>query len=216
MKRVLKKIVAMSLMITTMVSSVSLSASASESTTQKTTLNSLVSVKKATITYDSKSVTINGIKYTQEEFKQLLNSAVEVENPNSNVARPAMAQVLAGTYFIPGIGEVAIAVTGVIVIGGVAIAAGSWLGKKVSAYFTKQKKILIIKSKIPSRLKDNSGNVKLGNFKQKVKGKTAYKESGGWVIDKDNAGHGGRKWKLKDKSGKRIASLDGNGKILGE
>lgn len=43
-----------------------------------------------------------------------------------------------------------------------------------------------------------------------------YKEKGGWQIDKDNAGHGGRKWKLKDPSGNRKASLDENGKILGK
>jgi hypothetical protein len=32
--------------------------------------------------------------------------------------------------------------------------------------------------------------------------------------EKDTAGHVGRKWKLKDKKGKRRASLDGNGRIL--
>lgn len=45
---------------------------------------------------------------------------------------------------------------------------------------------------------------------------TRYKESGGWIIDKDNAGHGGRKWKLKDKAGNRVASLGENGEVLGK
>ena len=70
---------------------------------------------------------------------------------------------------------------------------------------------------IPNRIiDDDTGNVDLGKFKNKVKGKNAYKESGGWSIEKDTAGHGGRKWKLKNKKGERVASLDGNGKILGK
>ena len=56
----------------------------------------------------------------------------------------------------------------------------------------------------------------LGKFKNKVKGKTSYKEEGGWAIDKDTAGHGGRKWKLKNKKGNRIASLGKNGEVLGK
>lgn len=71
-----------------------------------------------------------------------------------------------------------------------------------------------IKAKIPNRLKDKNGDVDLGKFNNKVKGKTAYKESGGWQIDKDTSGHGGRKWKLKNKSGERVASLDGDGKVI--
>ena len=69
---------------------------------------------------------------------------------------------------------------------------------------------------IPNRLIDKrTGNVDLGKFNQKVKGKTAYKESGGWVIDKDETGHKG-KWKLKDKKGKRVGTLDENGKVVGK
>lgn len=60
------------------------------------------------------------------------------------------------------------------------------------------------------------GNVNLGNFNQNVPRKNAYKEKGRWSIEKDTAGHGGRKWKLKDKSDDRVASLDENGKVLGK
>ena len=63
-------------------------------------------------------------------------------------------------------------------------------------------------------MKDGDGNVDLGKFGQNVKGKNAKKEEGGWEIEKDTSGHGGSKWKLKDKKGKRVASLDGNGKVL--
>ena len=80
------------------------------------------------------------------------------------------------------------------------------------------KKIIMTLSgtSIPNRLIDKrTGNVDLGKFNQKVKGKTAYKERGGWVIDKDETGHKG-KWKLKDKKGERVGTLDENGKVLGK
>ena len=67
-----------------------------------------------------------------------------------------------------------------------------------------------------TRLRDEDGNVDLGNFKEKVKGKNSYKEKGGWTIDRDTAGHGGRRWKLKDKSGDRVASLGEHGEVLGK
>ena len=38
---------------------------------------------------------------------------------------------------------------------------------------------------------------------------------GTWLY-KDTAGHGGRKWKLKNKKGNRIASLGKNGEVLGK
>ena len=63
-------------------------------------------------------------------------------------------------------------------------------------------------------MKDGEGNVDLGKFDKNVKGKSAKKEEGGWEIEKDTAGHGGSKWKLKNKKGERVASLDGKGKIL--
>ena len=73
-----------------------------------------------------------------------------------------------------------------------------------------------IRASIPKRLRKKNGDVNLGKFKNKVKGKTSYKEEGGWAIDKDTAGHGGRKWKLKNKKGNRIASLGKNGEVLGK
>ena len=58
------------------------------------------------------------------------------------------------------------------------------------------------KSDIPNRLKDKNGNVDLGKFKNRLS-KGARGESGGWKIEKDNDGHKGSKWKLKNKKGKR-------------
>ncbi len=78
-----------------------------------------------------------------------------------------------------------------------------------------KEKIKKIKKKIPPRLLDEDGNVKIKElFIIKLKGRVRKKELGGFIIDKDTKKDGGSIWKLKDKNGKRICSLDDNGKIL--
>lgn len=79
-----------------------------------------------------------------------------------------------------------------------------------------KKEIQDAKKKIPTRLKRKKGNVDLGKFDRKVKNKTEYKEKGGWSISKDRDGHRGSEWKLKDTKGKRVASLDKNGYVVGK
>lgn len=73
--------------------------------------------------------------------------------------------------------------------------------------------------KIKSSLLDDNG-VKIKLFTQKIKGKQEYKDpKSGWSISRDvgkNNSHGGSYWKLIDKYGKRIATLDKNGKVLRE
>ena len=126
------------------------------------------------------------------------------------------AILIPGTYLLPGIGEVLITTTLAVFLGKAAIQAGTEIFNKVeqglAIHFSKEAEEA--KKDVPERLKDGEGNVDLGKFDENVKGKNAKKEKGGWEIEKDTAGHGGSKWKLKDKKGKRVASLDGNGKIL--
>ena len=76
-------------------------------------------------------------------------------------------------------------------------------------------KIQKILDKIPNSLKKN-GKVDLSKFDRPVKGKTAWKSSNGWKIEKDTANHGGRVWKLFNKAGKRIASLGADGSVLAD
>ena len=78
----------------------------------------------------------------------------------------------------------------------------------------KNNKLKKIMKKIPQRLLNEGGNVNINLFIKKEKGKKWFKEEGGYKIDKDMVGHGGKIWKLLDKKGKRICSLDINGKIL--
>ncbi|ERI74160.1 Uncharacterised protein [[Clostridium] symbiosum] len=165
-------------------------------------------VPSGSVIITENGVTINGVYYTKAEFTNLLNQAVEVSNSEDNGIQ-TRGPIAAGVYFIPGIGEVAIAATGAIVVAGVAVVAGTWLYKTSQA-----RTIAKIRAKIPSRLRKENGDVDLGKFNEKVGGKNSYKEKGGWTIDKDTAGHGGRKWKLKDKAGNRVASLGENGEVL--
>lgn len=162
-------------------------------------------------------VEINGKFYTKEEFKNILEDAIEI-NVNENQNNRS-ATIAAGVYFIPGIGEVAIAVTGAIIVAGVAIEVGSWLYDTITDWLSDrhERKIAKIKAEIPERLRDENGDVDLGKFDKKVSGNTVkYKEKKGWTIEKDTAGHGGRKWKLKNKKGERKASLGENGEVLGD
>ena len=159
---------------------------------------------------------INDVYYTQEQFVQLLETAQEVETETGNQTRSAAVALVAGTWYIPGIGQVIVTAAGAVLVAGAVIEVGSWIYDTVVEWFATRAEIKEAKEKIPERLKDEDGEVDLDNFDQKVNGKTADKEKGGWTIEKDTAGHGGRKWKLKDKSGNRVASLDENGKVLGK
>ncbi|SHK65259.1 hypothetical protein [Tepidibacter formicigenes] len=225
MKKLTRKIISFILMIL-MISNISISAFASETESSSKNTN----INKCNIVITDDGVYINDVYYTQEQFVKLLNTAVEVDITelkndtikNNSVMRSVGVQsatgaLIAGTWWIPGVGEVVITAAGAVIIGGTVIAAGTWLYNKVVDWFEARAEIKAVKQKIPERLKNKKGKVDLGKFNQKVKGdKVAYKEKGGWTIEKDTAQHGGRKWKLKDKRGRRVASLDENGKVLGK
>lgn len=127
---------------------------------------------------------------------------------------------LAGTFFIPGVGQAVITAAGVIIVGRAVISAGSWLGKKVVNWVQTNtaNQINSVKNSIPSSLKKKNCDVDLGKFKDK-NGRTPLNKNSGtfrngrWSVEKDTAGHGGRKWKLK-KDGNRVSSLDGNSKVV--
>ena len=162
-------------------------------------------------------VYIHDVFYTQEQFIQLLEAVQEVKMNQDNQTRSAaVGALIAGTWYIPGIGQVIVTAAGAVLVAGTVIEVGSWIYDTVVEWFATRAEIKEAKEKIPERLKDKDSEVDLDNFDQKVHGKTAWKEKGGWTIEKDTAGHGGRKWKLKDKSGNRVASLDENGKVLGK
>ena len=91
----------------------------------------------ASIQVDDSGITINGVYYTPKEFEELLDTAEPIDTPKPRVQTrsAAIAGASAGAYFIPGVGEVLIAATGAVIVGGVAITAGNWAYKKIVSYF---------------------------------------------------------------------------------
>lgn len=64
-------------------------------------------------------VYINGVFYTQEQFTQLLDTAQGIPQTRAAIA--------AGTWWIPGVGQVIVTATGVILLAGAIVEAGTWL-----------------------------------------------------------------------------------------
>lgn len=98
-------------------------------------------LSQASISITDDGITINGTYYTISQFEELLETAEVIEIPATRPqTRSAIAGVAAGVYFIPGVGEVLIAATGAVIVGGVAITASSWAYKKIVSYFKEHTK----------------------------------------------------------------------------
>lgn len=151
-----------------------------------------------------------------QKANEYINDQLEKGNIYRQPTSRSAIALLTGSFFIPGVGQVILLTTGAIVVGGAVIAGGSWLGRKITNWV----QINAIKKEIPSSLKKKNGNVDLGKFKDKHGNTPLNKHSGEfkngrWSVEKDTAGHGGRKWKIKV-GGQRIGSLDENGKVIGK
>lgn len=164
-----------------------------------------------------------------EEIKEIRNYLEAVKNGEIKVrekrALPVILLGWAGEFLIPGIGTVIVTEAGKIIVAGVTVVAGSYVGKKVKdhIYNSKKQKSEKAAREIPSRLKKKNGNVDLDRFTEKVKGlKSTWKDpKTGWVKQKDGTGHRGydtsvKEWKIKrnpyDKD--RVASVNSSGKVI--
>lgn len=182
----------------------------------------------------SKIIMINNKAITEEQFKFYLSQITPEQalvKQNNNGPAPRMAAA-AAVYFIPGIGEVAILVTGVVVVGGIAYGIGSWISEQVKNWVaaSAENEAENALKEIPNKLKESGSDdtVDLGKFKDKNgrtpndknSGEFKSTEDGRFTVEKDTAGHTGydgttKMWKLF-KNGKRIASLNKWGKVVGK
>ena len=78
---------------------------------------------------------INDTFYSKEEFEVLLEQAVYIDNQPTTFA---ITGAIAGTWWIPGVGEIVITAAGVILLGGAVIAAGTWIYNTVEAFFAEK------------------------------------------------------------------------------
>ncbi len=84
------------------------------------------------------TITIKGKSFSQAKFDKALNKAIIISIDNSSLTN--RGNFAAGLYFIPGVGEVLITVTGVVIVAGIVIYAGSWAYKKIVTYFSEHTK----------------------------------------------------------------------------
>lgn len=176
---------------------------------------------------------VNGNYFSQEEFSTLLNATtpeeclIEQYSPNARSAAAVVA-----VYSVPGLGEVALLATGAIVIGTAVYAVGSWVYDTFTNWLQSSAKqeAQDAANNVSNKVKVRGSNdkVDLGQFKDK-NGKTPQNKNSGtfistkdnrYTIQKDTSGHTGydgtrKAWKLF-LSGKRVASLNSSGKIVGK
>jgi RHS repeat-associated protein len=113
-------------------------------------------------------------------------------DPSGYLALSAAAAGLGTTFWVPGIGQVLLVGTAVVVAGIFTFRAGSWIYNRVAEYIT----IIRVANSIPKDLMKGRTTVDLKKFRNSVRGRTAKRSDSGWEIDRDYAGHKGSHWKL--------------------
>ncbi|MGT2745034.1 hypothetical protein ACVRW4_06800 [Streptococcus phocae subsp. phocae] len=103
------------------------------------TLNSASNSSSETVIVTDNELIINGHSYTEQELVALLEIATPQPQiqPRSAVAIGGAAYY-AGSYFIPGVGQVLLTATGVVVIAGVTIYATHWAANAIRNFFNSE------------------------------------------------------------------------------
>lgn len=145
----LKRILSLILVISMSISSINVAFADSNDIASSDNFEYTHSYEQGDVVVYDNGIEINGVFYTQEEFQNLLESstlvyemnidAEEYENQYNDEMLPATGLV-AGVYFIPGIGEVLITATGVVIVAGAVVVAGSWTYNAVVRYFKEHTK----------------------------------------------------------------------------
>lgn len=168
----------------------------------------------------SDGVFVDGKFYSKEEFTNRLQEAID-DNTAGYSSRVAVAAPLAGVYLVPGIGEVAITVTGVIVVAGSVIAVGSWLYNTITTLLSNahENEVDSARARIPRSLL-RGDNLDMSKFRSKNKCGDLIGPSNWWLSRNTcQTPHKGDKWKLFHRENgvaRRIASVTESGEIVGK
>lgn len=178
-------------------------------------------------------IEINGEKYSAEEFAEYL-SHFDPEDYRAEASPNSVIAGVAAVFLIPGIGEVALLVSGAVLVG-VTIyhvnnptyhTAVDWIYNSKSKSRTEKAKDAA--DSLPNKLKLDDKHVDLDDFVDKNgntprdqnSGTFRSRKDGRYTIDKDTSNHTGydgtiKKWKIK-KNGKKVGSLNGEGKVISD
>ncbi|GEM_PF-1385696 len=145
--------------------------------------------------------------YTKEEFLSLLEQAVYLEGPtnvngsdNDLSTFSLTGTLIAGTWYIPVIGEVVITTAGVIIVGGAIIAAGSWIYNTVSTYFAE---------KAYEKAKENGTKTDDHSTKESTSGDSSLSTTGTPLSSKDlKDSQGVKQRRYYDKNGNADLDID--------
>ena len=106
--------------------------------------------ENSSVVVTDSGVYIHEVYYTQEQFVQLLETAQEVEMNTGNQTRSAaVGALVAGTWYIPGLGQVIVTAAGAVLVAGVVIEVGTWIYDTVVEWFATRAEIKEAKEKIP-------------------------------------------------------------------
>lgn len=108
-----------------MVCSTSMTAFASTTSTPH-----IVSETSSNVIITDTGIYVNGIYYSQEQFIQLLDTAQEIETRQTR-----SASLVAGSWLIPGIGQVVVTAAAVVLVAGAVVEVGSWVYNAVIDWF---------------------------------------------------------------------------------
>ncbi|XZH90643.1 hypothetical protein ACSXEW_16525 (plasmid) [Clostridium perfringens] len=105
---------------------------------------------------EQNNFTIPDLILSEQEIK-LANEYIQSQLNSGNIVlmpRSFALGAFAGSFLIPGVGKVIITTAGKIIVGGATVAAGSWLGKKISNWGSVRKmRIYNVKSIFPAYTK---------------------------------------------------------------
>lgn len=101
--------------------------------------NTTLNHSSETIIVTDTELIINEHSYTEQELIALLETATpQPQIQQRSALAIGGASAYAGSYFIPGVGQVLLAATGVVVIGGVTIYATHWAAKAITNFFNSE------------------------------------------------------------------------------
>lgn len=117
-----------------------------------------------TVIVTDAGVYIDGSYYSKEQFVQLLDTAQEVEVNQGTRPMSALAGgIVAGTWFIPGVGEIVVTAAGVILLAGAVVEVGSWVYDAVVNWFANRKAFNDSAEKALDDVNENKQNHILNN-----------------------------------------------------